>query len=197
MVGERTERTIPRLTNAWRWTGPPAGKRGMVRAGGSASRTINDSDAPDPGGGHHPAWKRPMDDTHRPRWTLNTHGFPALGSLTPAGKNRRNRAIPDSGSAVVAWNSTLDPILRSKRDGSHRAPLGCNVSAPRRGMRPAGISGPARRMAPVGGSDVKGSSAIRPLSVEVVEFSPALVPEKNVMSGRKTMSSGAGGITRR
>ena len=62
-------------------------------------------------------------------------------------------------------------------------------------MRPAGISGPARRMAPVGGSDVKGSSAVRPLSVEAVEFSPALVPEKNVMSGWKTMSSGAGGVT--
>ena len=41
---------------------------------------------------------------------------------------------------------------------------------------------------------VKGSSAVRPLSVEAVEFSPALVPEKNVMSGRKTMSSGAGGV---
>ena len=58
--------TIPRLTDAWRWTGPPAGKRGMVRAGGSASRTIDDSDAPDPGGGHHPAWRQPKDGTHRP-----------------------------------------------------------------------------------------------------------------------------------
>ena len=118
MVGERAERTIPRLTNAWRWTGPPAGKRGMVRVGGSASQTISD--------------------------------------------------------------------MRSERDGGHRAPLGYNVSAPRRGMRPAGINGPARRIAPVGGSDVKGSSAIQPLSVEAVEFSPALVPEKNIMSGRKT-----------
>ena len=41
-------------------------------------------------------------------------------------------------------------------------------------------------MAPVGVRDVKGSSAIQSLSVEAVEFSPALVPEKNVMSGRKT-----------
>ena len=95
---------------------------------------------------------------------------------------------PDSGSAVVARNSTLDPILYSRRDGSHRAPLGRNVSPLRWGMRPAGISGPARRMAPVGGSDVKGSSAVRPLSVEAVA-------EKNVMPGRKTMSSGAGGVT--
>ena len=34
---------------------------------------------------------------------------------------RRVHAIPDSGSAVVARNSTLDSILRSKRDGGHRA----------------------------------------------------------------------------
>ena len=45
----------------------------------------------------------------------------------------------------------------------------------------------------MGGSDVKGSSAVRPLSVEAVE-TPALVPENNVMSGRKTMSSGASGV---
>ena len=67
MVGGRTGRTVPRLTNARRPTGPPAGKIGMVRAGGSASRTISDSDTPDPGGGHHLAWKRPKDDTHGPR----------------------------------------------------------------------------------------------------------------------------------
>ena len=42
--------------------------------------------------------------------------------------------------------------------------------------------------------DVKGRSTVWPLSVEAVEFSPALVPERNVMSGRKTMSSGAGGV---
>ena len=107
---------------------------------------------------------------------------------------RRDHAIPDCGSIVVARNSTLDPILRSERDGGRRAPLGRNVSSPRRGMQPAGINGPARRMAPVGGSDVKGSSDVRPLSVEAVEFSPALVPEKNVISGRKTMSSRASAV---
>ena len=42
--------------------------------------------------------------------------------------------------------------------------------------------------------DVKGRSAVRPLSGEAVEFSPTLVPERNVMSGRKTMSSGASGV---
>ena len=44
------------------------------------------------------------------------------------------------------------------------------------------------------GNDAKGRSAVRPLSVEVVEFSPALVPENSLLSGRKTMSSGASGV---
>ena len=42
------------------------GKGGMVRAGGSPSRTISEDNTPDPGGGHQPAWKRPKDDTHGP-----------------------------------------------------------------------------------------------------------------------------------
>ena len=61
-------------------------------------------------------------------------------------------------------------------------------------MRPAGISGPARRVTTERGNDAKRRSAVRPLSVEAVEFSPALVPEKKLISGRKTMSSGAGGV---
>ena len=61
-------------------------------------------------------------------------------------------------------------------------------------MRPARVSGPAQQMAPVGVRDVKGRSVVRPLSVEVVEFSPTLDPEMNVLSGRKTVSSGAGGV---
>ena len=38
-------------------------------------------------------------------------------------------------------------------------------------------------------------SAIRPLSVEAVEFSPASATEQYIRSGRKTMSSGTGGIS--
>ena len=72
------------------------------------------------------------------------------------------------------------------------APLGRNV----RGMRPAGVSGTVQQMAQVGVRDVKGRSAVRPLLVEVVEFSPTLDPEMNVMPGWKTVSSGAGGSCR-
>ena len=118
-------------------------------------------------------------------------GFPAFGSLNPAEEKRCDRAIPGSDSVVVERNSAVDPIVRSERDGGLRAPLERNIGAARRGMRPAGISGPARQVAPVHWSDVKVSSAVRPLSAE---FSPALVPEKKMQSGRKTKSSRAGGV---
>ena len=60
-------------------------------------------------------------------------------------------------------------------------------------MRPAGNSRSARRVTPGSGNDATRRSAVRPLSVEAVEFSPALAPEQKLLSGRKTMSSGAGG----
>ena len=113
----------------------------MVRAGGSASRTISDSSMPDPGGGHHPAWKRPKDDTHGLRWTPDAHGFQSLGSLTPTEKDRRDRAVSDRAPAMVDTNSNLDPLWRPEWDGSHQAPLGRFVKAPRQRMRPAGNSG--------------------------------------------------------
>ena len=126
MVGGCAEWTIPRLTDAWKWTGSPTGKRGMVRAGGSASRTIDDSDAPDPGGGNHLAWRQPKDGTHGPRWTPHAQGFPALGSLTQAEEKRRDRPVLDGVNRVVTRNSTMESISRSERDGGRMAPLGRN-----------------------------------------------------------------------
>ena len=110
-------------------------------------------------------------------------GSSAMGFLPGVGLSY---GIPSGGTFAIWYN-----FSRSERDGGHMAPLGRNVGVPRRGMRPAGVSGPARRMAPVGVRDVKGRSAVQPLSVEAVEFSSTLDPEMNVMSGWKTMSSGA------
>ena len=175
MAGGRTGWTVPRFTNARRRTGPPAGKRGMVRAGGSASRTISDSNTPDPGGGHHPAWKRPKGDTHGPRWTPDANGLPVLGSLTPAENDRRNHAVPDRASAVVETKS-----------GSLGAQSKSTPTANAAGRKQrVGATGDVRQ-----GNDATRRSAIRPLSVEVVEFSPVLAPEQNLLSVRKTMSSG-------
>ena len=141
MVGGRTGWTVLRFTYTGRQTGPPAGKRGMVRAGGTASRTISDSNTPDPGWGHHPTWKRPRDDTHGPRWTPDAHGFPSLGSLTPAEKDRRDRAVPDRAPAMVDTNSHLDPLGRPEGDGSHQAPLGHFVKTYRRRTASVGRGG--------------------------------------------------------
>ena len=69
MVCGCAEWPIPGFTDTRRWTGLSTGKRGMVRAGGSASRTIDDSNAPDPGGGKRalggrpPAWRQPKGGT--------------------------------------------------------------------------------------------------------------------------------------
>ena len=158
----------------------------MVWAGGSASRSINDSDTPDPGGGHHPAWKRLKDDTHRPRWTPNAHGFKALGA------SLRLKRI----TAIVRFRIVLGPALALGAGWEPSGSFGAQCKNTPRGMQPAGTNGPARRVAPVKGNDEKGRSAIQPLSIEVVEFSPALVPENNLVSGWKTMSSGAGGVVR-
>ena len=79
---------------------------------------------------------------------------------------------PDSSNRVVARDTTMEPTSPSEQDRGRMTPLGRNVGVPRRGMRPAGVSGPARLMAPVGVIDVKRKSAIRLLSVEAVEFSP-------------------------
>ena len=43
------------------------------------------------------------------------------------------------------------------------------------------------------GEDVMKISAVRPLSVEAVEFTPASATEQHIHSGRRTMSSGTGG----
>ena len=166
----------------------------MVRTGGSASRTISDNNTPDPGGGRRLSWKRLKDDTHGPRWTPDVQGFPVLGSLTPAEKDRRDRAVQNC-AAVVDKDSELDPLCRPEGGGSHQAPLGRLIKAPRRRMRPAGNGGSTRRMTSARGNDTGKRSAARPISAEAVEFSPAPAQARNKQAGRKTKSSRTGGIS--
>ena len=61
-------------------------------------------------------------------------------------------------------------------------------------MRPAGNSGSARRGTPDRRNHTTRRPAVQPLSVEAVEFSPALLPEQKLLSGRKTKSSRTGGV---
>ena len=77
---------------------------------------------------------------------------------------------------MVDINSKLDLLGRPEGEGSHSATLGRSVKPPDRW------------------NDTMRRSAIRRQSVEVVELSPALVPEQKLLSGRKTRSSKTGGV---
>ena len=172
----------------------------------------------------------------------DVQGFPVLGSLTPAEKDRRDRAVQNC-AAVVDEDSEVDLLCRPEGGGSHQAPLGRLIKTPRRQMRLARNGGSTRWMMPTGridtgkksssrpmptpaqarseqagrktksdrpgrimptavaepplpkaggGGDVMKISAVRPLSVEAVEFYPAPVTGEDRLAGRKTMSSGTG-----
>ena len=195
MVCGCEEWPIPNFTDTRSPTERSAGKRGMVWAERSAARTIVNSDAPDLGGGKRapggcpPAWRQPRGSTHGARWTPNAQGFPALGSLTPAEEKRRDRSVPDSSEMVVAQDTTMEPISPSELVRGHMCPLERNIGVLHRGMRPAGDIGPTRQMDPENVLGMKSQSAIRPLSVEAVEFSLTLEPQTVVIAGRQTLSS--------
>ena len=83
---------------------------------GSASRTIEDRDAPDPrggggrvlGGGGAPAGLATAGGrTRRSRWTLNAQGFSALGSHSPADGGRRERPVLDNSRDMLANGADL------------------------------------------------------------------------------------------
>ena len=137
---------------------------------------------PDPGGGRRLPWKQPKDDTHGPRWTPDGQGFPVLGSLTPAEKDRRDRAV-QSCAAVVDKDSELDPLSCPEGGGSHQAPLGRLIKAPRQRMRPAANGGSIRRMTSAGRKDAGKRSDAWPISAEAVEFSPASAQVRNELTG--------------
>ena len=92
---------------------------------------------------------------------------------------------------VVAGNTTMEPISPSELGRGHMGPLERNIGVLHRGMRPTGEIGPARQVDPVDVMGVKSQSAVRPLSVEAVEFSPTLEPQTVVIAGRQTVSSDA------
>ena len=157
----------------------------MVRAGGSASRTISNNNTPDQDGGRRLVWNRPKDDNHGPRWIPDVQGFPVLGSLTPAEKDRCDCAVQNC-AAVVDEDSEVDPLCRPEWGGSHQAPLGRFIKAPRRQMRPARNGGSTRRMTPTGRNDTGKNSSSRP--------TPARAQARSEQAGWKTKSDRPGGI---
>ena len=106
-------------------------------------------------------------------------GFPVLGK-----RRKRTATIIQSCAAVVDGDTELDPLCRPEGGGSH--PLGRLIKAPRRQMRPAKNGGSTRRMTSAGRNDAGKKSASRPM--------PAPTKALNEQAGRKTKSSGSGGI---
>ena len=172
----RLNRSFPYKTPGWsvnmrngeyhaaRMTGEEhdlVGKRGMVRAGGSASRTISDSNTLTQVGvivrlGNHR--KITLMDPDGPRACRASQFWGALLRL------KRTTAIVQYRVVQRLDNdSKMDPLCRPEWDGSHQAPLGCLIKAPRRRMRPAGDGGSAGRVTPAERNDARKKSTVQPL----------------------------------
>ena len=95
---------------------------------------------------------------------------------------------------VAARDTTMGPTSPLEMGRGQVFPLGRSVGVPQRGMRPAGVVRPSWQVAPVGVLDVKGNSAIWPLSAEVVEFSSTPGPRTDVLAGQENVSSRVGGV---
>ena len=144
----------------------------MVRAGGSASRTIGDHGATDPGwgnadsggGGRPPAWQQPLGDARGSPWTPDIQAFPTLGSYSSTKAGRRGRPVSDNEGDVAG-------------DGIARLPVSIpEMGGPTRKMRPAVAGGSTPPQPVVDLSDVRENALGRPLSVRTPEFSPTMDP---------------------
>ena len=147
----------------------------MVRAGGSAFRTIGDQGMTDPGGGvggsrrRQPAWQLLVGRGLGPHWALSTQAFPPLGS--------HSRIVTRmNGSYWTALNGCWEvgtQWCRSLQLGWTEALCrwspGCRRHS--RGMRPAGGIMPFPQRVKNELTDEGGNTNVRPISVEAEEFS--------------------------
>ena len=129
-----------------------AGKRGMVRAGGSASRIIGDQGTIDAGGGvcaspvtrSQPIWGSPVGHVHGSGWSSSTQAFSPLGShppVFPSGIHKQdNRRMPALAQPVLGQRDRVVPDSPIRMGGSSPSlvPPVSRARRPRRGMRPAG-----------------------------------------------------------
>ena len=92
------------------------GLRGMVRAGGSASRIIGDQGTTDPGKGvgrsrrGQPAWQLPVGRGLGPSWASNTQDFSPLGSHPTEARGQDKRKLPDRTKVVLRSRNQIVPI---------------------------------------------------------------------------------------
>ena len=130
LVGWCQKWTLLTGTDECGWTELYSGKRGMVRAGGSASQIIGDRGATDPGGGKRtrggggrpPAWQQPLGDARGSSWTSDVQAFPALGSHSSTKAGRRERRILDTVGDVAGDGIARFPVSSPEID------TGCQVT---------------------------------------------------------------------
>ena len=121
---------LPGYTNRKNNIDGSSGKRGMVRAGGSASRTIGDQSSTDPGGGFRrtkqriPQWQMLAGRNKSRQWAADSQEFKALG--TPP-----NRVQNTEESNCSAGPSTAE---MDRLPTASPAPI---FRKSERGMRPA------------------------------------------------------------
>ena len=109
----------------WNWHVVCSGKRGMVRAGGSASRIIGDQGTTDPGGGvggsrrGQSAWQLPVGRGLGPYWASNKQAFPPLGSHPTEARGQDNRKLPGLTKVVLGSGKPIVPISPIGMNGGH------------------------------------------------------------------------------
>ena len=100
-----------------------SGKRGMVRAGRSASRIIGDQGMTDPGGGEcgskrgQPAWQLPVGRGPGTGWASSTQALPPLGSQPAEIHGQDNRKLSVLAKPVLGGRSPIVPDSRQNGRG--------------------------------------------------------------------------------
>ena len=131
-----------------------SGKRGIVRTGGSASRTSGDQETTDSGGGERvsgrnlPAWQLPVGHENGPSWAASTQAFLPLGShpteiheqdnrelsvLARSVLGRMNPIVPDAPIGMGGGSpSVVPPVSGARRSGRGMQPAGGNSRSPKK-----------------------------------------------------------------
>ena len=169
----------------WNWNVVYSGKRGIVRAGGSASRIIGDKGMTDPDGGDggsrsdQLAWQLPVG--LGPSWASSTHAFTPLGSHPTEVRGQDNRQLPVPPKSVLGSRSpiVLDSPIGMGRGSSSVVPPVSGTRKHGRGMVVI-LDGPV----------VRENTRVVPLSVDEEEFSLRTVPKNRVPTGEGLDGSG-------
>ena len=125
MVGEYGQWTVPRKTNEQDISGG-AGKRAVVRAGGSASRAAGDQSYTDPGGGFRrnkqrkSNWRIPTENK-RGHWAADSQEFPSLETRQRTVGNTKRSAGPSAAEVDRRPTASPTPVLRNLDRGMRPA----------------------------------------------------------------------------